>query len=685
MGFLFPEFLFALSLIAIPVIIHLFNFRKFKKVYFSNVNFLKEVQIQTSTSQKLKERLILACRILAIIFLVLAFAQPYFRNQSSANTYQKSVVSFYLDNSYSMEAVNKNGTLLDEGKRKIKDLLSAYQLNDKFQLLTNNFDGKAQRLLSKEELLDALNDVKIAPWVRDYQSIVKQQEELLLKEQNSNRISYLISDFQQQQNFKTPIVKDSLLQINLVPLLANNLPNVSVDSVYFLSPIHKAKQSESLVVKLSNHSDKAVENIPVKLTINKVQKAISSVSIKPNTFSLDTLRFSDLAGNWQQAVVSIKDYPITFDDELNFVFELQSKLSVLAIYQDAPLKNIALAYQTDTFFDFNAVNQSQINYSALATKQLIILENLQQVPEGLGQQLKQYVQKGGSLMVFMPLNADLESYKNFLQNLGTDVPLTLQQEAINVGSLNLTHPVFADVFDGTPKNMDLPIAKSYFKSSNFSKTTKQVLINAGNQHLFNAYKINKGKVYVSFLPLESEASNFAQHALFLPILFKTALLASNFSTLFYTIGNPENVSIKNRVLSEKDVLHVKGNGFDIIPSYQQNASVSSIYFADQLYKPGFYQVFFKDSVQQVFALNEDRKESDLNFYDNTDLEKLFQLSSAQIIKAKEKITTQQIKEVNLGSSLWKLCLILTLVFLAAEVLLIRFYKNQHIKSKTITY
>src|SRR6476659_8011806 len=126
MGFLFPEFLFAWLLMAIPVIIHLFNFRKFKKVEFTNVAFLKEVELQTSSSQKLKERLILASRMLAIFFLVLAFAQPYLKSKTSVQAYKKSIVSIYLDNSYSMEAVNKDGTLLDEGKRKVKELVNAY-------------------------------------------------------------------------------------------------------------------------------------------------------------------------------------------------------------------------------------------------------------------------------------------------------------------------------------------------------------------------------------------------------------------------------------------------------------------------------------------------------------------------------------------------------------------------------
>src|SRR3989339_322968 len=142
MRFLSPGFLFALLTIAIPVIIHLFNFRKFKKVYFSNVRFLKNVQIQTSSRQHLKDRLILATRILAISFLVLAFARPYIPVADQQNAFQQEVLSIYIDNSYSMEAVNKEGTLLDEAKRRAREIASAYSLNDKFQLLTNDFGGK---------------------------------------------------------------------------------------------------------------------------------------------------------------------------------------------------------------------------------------------------------------------------------------------------------------------------------------------------------------------------------------------------------------------------------------------------------------------------------------------------------------------------------------------------------------
>jgi uncharacterized membrane protein len=151
MNFIFPGFLFALLAVVVPIIIHLFNLRKFKKVYFSNVQFLKALQQQTSSSQQLKERLILAARVLFITFLVLAFAKPYIpaKNQSST-AFQNHVVSIYVDNSYSMGTVNKEGTLLDEAKRRAKEIVSTYSFADKFQLISNDFEGKYQRLLNKD-------------------------------------------------------------------------------------------------------------------------------------------------------------------------------------------------------------------------------------------------------------------------------------------------------------------------------------------------------------------------------------------------------------------------------------------------------------------------------------------------------------------------------------------------------
>ena len=187
MNFFFPGFLFALLAVAIPVLIHLFNFRRFKKVYFSNVRFLREIELQTSSKQKLKNLLILAARILTIIFLVLAFAKPYIPSGEETTSYARQVVSIFIDNSYSMETVNREGHLLDEAKRRAKEIASAYSRNDKFQLLTNNFEGSHQRLLSYEDFLLAVDEVRISGMNRTLPQIIRRQKDIFISEPNSKK------------------------------------------------------------------------------------------------------------------------------------------------------------------------------------------------------------------------------------------------------------------------------------------------------------------------------------------------------------------------------------------------------------------------------------------------------------------------------------------------------------------
>ena len=76
MTFLNPLVLLGLAAAAIPIVVHLFNFRRPKTVDFSSLRFLREVERQSMRRVRIRQWLLLALRTLAILFLVLAFAQP---------------------------------------------------------------------------------------------------------------------------------------------------------------------------------------------------------------------------------------------------------------------------------------------------------------------------------------------------------------------------------------------------------------------------------------------------------------------------------------------------------------------------------------------------------------------------------------------------------------------------------
>ena len=215
MQFLFPSFLWALLALAIPIIIHLFYFRRFKKVYFTNVKFLKEVKEETSARSRLRNLLTLLMRLGAMAALVLAFAQPFIPVDTVVKKGQKAV-SLFIDNSFSMSALSQDVPLIEKAKQRAREIIKAYNDEDEFQIITNDFEGRHQRMVSKEDALTLVDEVVISPAVRTISNVLSRQQQAL-NASTDNNISYLISDFQKNitdiENYS-----DTTLEVNMVPL-----------------------------------------------------------------------------------------------------------------------------------------------------------------------------------------------------------------------------------------------------------------------------------------------------------------------------------------------------------------------------------------------------------------------------------------------------------------------------------
>ena len=157
MNFQNPKLLYALLAIAIPIIIHLFNLQKNKKIYFSSIRFLKEIKQKKQQRSKLKNLLILLSRILAISFLIIAFAKPFIPIKKE-NIKQNIVV--YVDNSLSMDIDFGNGNLLEIAKNNAKEIIKSYTDQHKFYVVSNNFSLPNNIEYSKKDIflqIDKIN------------------------------------------------------------------------------------------------------------------------------------------------------------------------------------------------------------------------------------------------------------------------------------------------------------------------------------------------------------------------------------------------------------------------------------------------------------------------------------------------------------------------------------------------
>ncbi|PTT00404.1 hypothetical protein DBR11_10070 [Pedobacter sp. HMWF019] len=682
MNFLYPGFLFALTAVAIPVLIHLFNFRKYTKVYFSNVQFLKEVKEQGASREKLRNLLLLFTRILAIVFLVLAFARPYWSSGKKMDPAAQTLVLIYVDNSYSMEAVNKDGSLLDEAKRKVREVVKSYGPNDRFQLLTNDFEGKHQRQVRGEELLQLLDEVKISPVHRGLPQVMNRLD--AHRDLNSNRFIYLISDFQESfTGSKAVGFSDPGEQITLVKLQANKMPNIAADSVWFLSAVHKPGDAEKLVVKLRNYTEEPASGIAVKLTIDYTQKAVHNLNIPANGTVNDTIAFRGLGQGWHRGLVSVKDYPVVFDDYLNFTFKVEASRSVLNIKGDPGERHIDALYASDSYFKVTDMPESNIRYSDLGEYDVIVLNGLKSPSSGLSQQLRLYVSQGGTVVVFPDLDGNQTQYSAFLSELSLPRVSGLHAEQLNVSAIDLKHEVFREVFEHIPSSIDLPKVNRYFGFAELQKNVQQNLMTLPpNQLFFAQFGLGAGKIYLCATSINIKDSNLPQHPVFVPLMYKVAFGSAKKQPLYYTIGNNDLLESEQISLGTNQSLRLVADHFEAIPELRQANGKSLIYIADQVRKPGFYELKKADSVMGVYAFNEDRRESDGRYTEDTKLKELFPTQKIELYHSGKDVLTLEGTPKNNRTDLWKLCLVLCAVFLAVEVLLIRFFNNTKNIQKT---
>ncbi len=673
MNFLYPGFLFALLAIAIPIVIHLFNFRKFKKVYFSNVQFLKEAREQSSSREKLKHLLVLFSRILAITFLVLAFARPFIPSTNTHKPGSRNVVSIYIDNSYSMESVNKEGSLLDEAKRKAKEIVDSYGLNDQFQMLTNDFEGRHQRLVNKGEFLQQLEEVKISASARSLQQVINRLQAI---SDNNNHIGYLLSDFQKNFAGTQQLKTNEGESLNFIKLNSNDLPNISVDSIWSLSPVHQPNQLEHFVVRLRNFGAEDAPRVALKLSINGQQKAIGNISVAAGKSVIDTLSFNGLTGGLQRGVVRIKDYPLTFDDELNFAFNVNNEMSVLHIYGNPTEKYVSSLFASDRYFKLNEAPESNINYSSFSAYSLIVLTSLRSPSSGLAQQLKAYVQNGGTVALFPNLDAGAPVYTSFLNSLG--LPSVVQ---INTGnpvssSVDLKNELFSGVFDEVPKNVDLPVVNRYFSYASSSAMAKENILQLPlNSFLLARYNLGAGKIFLSGSSLDPKDGNLSRHPVFVPLMLRIAFLSVRSFPLSYITGTSDVLECRKVELLKNQSLKLVSDKVEVIPDVRQSPGKTLLYVADQVKKPGFYELKKGDATLAILAFNDNRKESDMHYADEAVLQRLFGKPNIKIFNSKKDAQSLQVSAKNSSTELWKLCIILAIVFLAIEILLIRFFNH----------
>lgn len=661
MKFLYPQFLYALFALAIPIIIHLFNFKKYKTFYFSDISFLKSLKEKTKSQSQLRHLLIFLSRALAFIFIVLAFAQPYIPKESQQIKVKKHAVSVFIDNSFSMNSINKQGNLLDVAKLKAIEVLNAYSESDDFHLIDNHFKGFSNRIVTKEDSKKEINQIASSSTHRELELIIKKQIDGLKSSDAIKKDLYIISDFNNYKNDLSKLAIDSNISINFIKIESDKKNNLFIDSCWFDSPILHINKELTLNVRIKNDGKESLKNQSIKLFIDKQQIAISNFDIDDQT--IVPINFIANKNGWNTGQLKIEDFPITFDNSFFVSFQIKQKISVGSIYEFEENKSLRNLFNGDDFFKYSSFRKNQIRYDELKNYDLIVLDELNNVTSGLIQFLNSHVRNGGSLLVFPSKELESISYQKLSNNLDID-----QYGKYNSGqeitSVNFEHPVFNGVFEKKTTKLNLPKIKGFFEIKNSKSSIDAIMNYSDKKAVIKQFSVEKGKVYLSSVGLNKSFGNLSKHALFVPLIYNISALTSGNQILSHELGNKkventENIPLQNTTISNED--------FQFIPEIQNQY----IWIYDQIKDAGIYELKNNDSLYSKLAFNYDRKESIFKSFDFDKINNGLNENAFIIFDNKTENLTAKIENIKDGFSLWTICIIITIFLLAIETLLLK--------------
>lgn len=690
MKFVHPEILWGLAATAIPIIVHLFNFRKFKKVMFSNVAFLNEIQHETKSKSKLKHLLILISRIFAIICLVSAFAQPYFPTSSEDVVQGDKAVSIYIDNSFSNEAKSGSGVLLDIAKNKAIKIVEAHAASDKFQLITNDFEGRHQRFVGIDEMVQLIQEVELSPAVRTIGEVVSRQNDLLTKAEQKARISYLLSDLQKNTFDFERIQTDSTIRYRFVPGSAILADNISIDSVWFGSPIRQLNQVEKLFVRLRNHSEQEKESVNVTLRIDKQQKSVASTNVPANAYTDVELSYTNTESGIKQCEVTIDDYPVSFDNSYFFNYQVANKINILQINGNVlsdGIRAVRIIFSDDPYFNFSESSANSVDFSTFGKNDIIILNEIETLSSGLILEIQKFVDAGGTALLIPSPSSDITSYNSLFTQLTFGNVQGKMSYGFTPGNpvnfIDYNHYLLKGVLQqkaSSNEKIDFPNVGSYYKIALLDRTNANDIVRMQSGDPFFIVGRKGNGQFMSFaVSAAKEESGLLNHSLFPTLLLRAAESSIRQKQLAFILGKENKVIIPNLAIDGESTFRLKldDSNEEIIPEHRSSSSATEVFVPTELKKSGQYNLLLGDSLRDVFSMNFDRRESNLQSFAAADIQEWISnqgLNNVSVVESEDDGIGKIATDLNEGKKLWYTLIVWTLIFLAIEILLIKYLK-----------
>jgi hypothetical protein len=471
--FLHPAYLYGLIAASLPIVIHLLNRRRVKRIRFPAVRFLLLTQKRISRTTRLRHWLLLALRTLAVILLVFLLAHPIF--QTGAGLLAgggSSTVALVLDNSLSMKWTG-NGDELKQAKAAASFLLSSLKEGDRAAVIPTNGQGNESIRLKRERqvLLRELEGVSLADGGADLTNALKKAYELL-KEPAAEKEIWIITDMAltDWDRFRLSAVGqyDPLIPIKVIKATRSaGAVNATVKEVKLRGQEVSVGVPIQVQVTLANFSDAEIRDLLVQLHIDERPREQRLVSLPPRGESEVSFQFVLTSPGPHSGAVTIKKERVAGNDTVHFALQAEDKLKVLVVDGDPQTALV----QSETFFLTRALNPGTEGGAspflptvvipdglagvALDGYRVVVLCNVPSIPDATLARLREYIRQGGGALVFLGDRVQASDYNaRLFDALPSILPARLREKRAlaegggeKIEKIDLSHPAFAPFAD----------------------------------------------------------------------------------------------------------------------------------------------------------------------------------------------------------------------------------------------
>lgn len=662
-----PNVLWALSLLAIPIIIHLFQFKRYKQLYFSDVSLLREVQSRSQTKNQIKHLLVLFARMALIAFAVLAFARPFIP-ASSQNVDNKKRISIYVDNSFSMQNAGENGSLFNESLQRAFQIAESYPSETEFQLITNDLSPFQKRFLDFDAFTEALDQLSISANQAKGQRLVDFHSSTLRDHDLSSGLMYMISDF--NQLLPQTLKADSNQELRLLHLKGKTVSNASIDSVWIDTPVLTKGTQEDLYIKLTNHGDELKTDLELEIELEGQVVSNLILSLEPNSTIDTNIQLQLNQSGFLKGKVKISDKPVVYDNEYYFALAVRSDISIVEIAgENARSKPFKKLFDVDGESQYTKMTEGNILLDTAAKADFIILNEVKNYSTGLLAMVSAKLEEGKNVFLVLPKQLEKTQLAPLASEFGVELT-GFDSSSLPATSINLDDDLYTSVFADKPENLNLPKSGGHWTIQESGGQTNLMQFVTGSSFLARFQK-GKGSLFVLTSPLTSKGNTFAEHALFVPTLYNAALLSGFTQKLSNKVGELK-VLLPAVQLSENLEMTSRDSS-----SFIPTVAYDGLFIGDQVSKNGLFDLKSENTKVATYAFNYYNTESNITTIKEEDLAALLSENGINFtfIEASGDKLRDQISKADLGEELWVWAVALALLFLFIESILIKVFNR----------